>query len=498
MKRKFLVFLAVGLGAGVLFGSGQHDDSRKGHFPGIREKSDFEIPGPGERTLAVVGGTIIDGTGNPPLSPGTILISGNKIVEIGPEKQVRIPPDAIRIEARDKFIIPGLMDSNVHLIISRTLEFLARQETHFEDLIEEAAQVALKHGQTTVFDTWGPLQPILNVRDRIQRGEVIGSRIFAAGNCIGMSGPLGRDLSMNRDVEKLATRPFADRINPLWEENVGPDLGFMTEEQVRKEIRRYVGRGVDFLKYASSGHNPGHTSFIVFSESVQKAIVEEGHSAGLTVQAHTTSVETLRLAIEAGVDLITHAEPTGNFEIPGTTISKLAAPRIPCGVMPKTQKRYGIEGLLYPAKHREMEVWKNNELSLFRAGVPLLINTDGGLWDPDHIGNFPPEYWTDYEAIIGEGYFMRIRGFAELGLSPMEIIQAGTKNVAEAYHKLDLLGTLEKGKLADLVILDADPLADVENIRRISRVIKDGRTIDTDRLPLKKILFPHQKKLFLP
>jgi len=324
--------------------------------PIVSACSGLKETGQGGRTIAVVGGTIIDGTGNPPLSPGTILIAGNMIVEIGPEKSVRVPADALRIDARDKFIIPGLMDSNVHLIISRTLEFLARQEGRFEDLIEEAAQVALKHGQTTVFDTWGPLQPILNVRDRIRRGEVVGSRIFAAGNCIGMSGPLGRDLSLNRDVEKLATGPFAERINALWEENVGPDLGFMTEDQVRKEVRRYIGRGVDFLKYASSGHNPGHTSFIVFSEKIQKAIVEEGHAAGLTVQAHTTSVETLRLAIEAGVDLITHAEPTGVFEIPGTTLSKLAAERLPCGVMPKTRKRYGIEGRLNPQKRRESEV----------------------------------------------------------------------------------------------------------------------------------------------
>ena len=89
-------------------------------------------------------------------------------------------------------------------------------------LIEEAAQVSLANGVTTVFDSWGPLQPLLNVRDRIRRGEVVGTRVFVAGNIVGLSGPLGPDF--NPLAATAATSEFAKRINGIWEENVGPDL----------------------------------------------------------------------------------------------------------------------------------------------------------------------------------------------------------------------------------------------------------------------------------
>lgn len=133
---------------------------------------------------------------------------------------------------------------------------------------------------------------------------------------------------------------------------------------------------------------------------------------------------------------------------------------------------------------------------MVQADIPLLLNTDGGVWPPDIIAKFPIEHWIDYEAIIGEGYFIRCKGMADLGISPMDIILSGTRNVASAYHKLGQLGTLEKGKLADLVILNADPLADIDNLRSIFLVMKDGKIIDREKLPVKKILYPAQPKLF--
>src|SRR5439155_14326229 len=96
----------------------------------------------------------------------------------------------------------------------------------------------LKNGLTTVFDSWGPLQPLMNVRDRINRGKTVGARMFVAGNIVGFSGPFGRDF--NESAEATATKPFVKRINRIWEENVGADLLWMTPEQVRVEIRKYI------------------------------------------------------------------------------------------------------------------------------------------------------------------------------------------------------------------------------------------------------------------
>jgi len=492
--RRIIVALALYLTLDFL-GAAAGDKYRSGSVPApgqVKSDAPAEI-------AAIVGATIIDGTGRAPIQNGVILIGDDKIVSVGRREEVRVPESARVVDGTGKFIIPGMMDSNVHLVIQRTVEFLARYENRLEDLIEEAAQIALKNGQTTVFDTWGPLQPLLNVRERINRGEIAGSRIFAAGNCIGMSGPLGVD--MNADGGKTASAAFVRRINAVWEENVGPDLAYMMPDQVRAEVRKYISRGMDFLKYASTGH--AQPRLIVFSEDVQKAIVEESHKAGLTVQAHTTSNESLRLAIQAGVDLITHADDTGPMAMSEETLAILKERRIPCGIIPKTNRRWDLEigqnpgtpGA--PADPRMLRFRRSNQILLIKAGVPLLLNTDGGLWHPDHLAQFPPEYWLDFGAVIGEGYLTSCQAMVDSGVSPMDVILSGTRNIAAAYKKLDRLGTLEPGKLADLVILDGDPLADIGNVRKIHAVMKDGKIVNRDRLPVKKILYPgfYQKKL---
>jgi imidazolonepropionase-like amidohydrolase len=456
------------------------------------EKRDAPPSSPGI-SLAIVGATIIDGTGRPPLKGGTILIEGERISAVGPGEELVVPRGARIIQASRKYVIPGLMDSNVHLVAQRTVDYLARYEDDFEGLIEEAAQVALIHGQTSVFDTWGPLQPLLNVRDRIRAGRTKGSRIFVAGNCIGMSGPLGPDMN-TLDAVRTVPPAFIRRINRIWEENVGPDLAYMTPDQVRLEVRAYAARGVDFLKYASSSHIDSR--FLVFSEATQRAIVEEGHRAGLTVQAHTTTNESLRLAVEAGVDLVTHADDTGVLPISEETIAALAKKKIPCGIIPKTERRWSVEidnragGPGAASDQRLLEMRRRNQITLIRAGVPILLNTDGGLRHADYLSQVDPAHWTDFGAIIGEGYFRGCQGMAEMGVPAMDIICAGTRNIASAYGKLGDLGTLEKGKYADLVILDADPLEDIRNLRKIASVVKNGEIVDREALPVRRILSP--------
>src|SRR5262249_34830535 len=160
--------------------------------------------------VVIKGATLIDGTGRRPVSDAIIVIDGGRIVAAGPRADVSAPAGAKEIDATGKFVIPGLMDANVHLILRSSIEVIVRHEGGYEDLIEEAAQVALKNGLTTVFDSWGPLQPLLNVRDRIKRGETRGSRMFVAGNIVGFSGPFGREF--NRAAETTATKALVKRI----------------------------------------------------------------------------------------------------------------------------------------------------------------------------------------------------------------------------------------------------------------------------------------------
>jgi imidazolonepropionase-like amidohydrolase len=439
---------------------------------------------------AIVGATVIDGTGGAPLKDAVIVIDGRKITAVGARGRVTIPAGAREINVAGKYIIPGLMDANVHLVLGSAIEFIVRYEGRYEDLIEEAAQVTLKNGVTTVFDSWGPLQPLLVVRDRINHGETVGSRTFIAGNIVGLSGPFGRDF--NAAAETTATKPLVRRINRIWEENTGPDLLWDTPDQVHREIKRYISRGIDFLKYAASGHR--EEDFLQFSPEAQQAIVEECHRAGIIAQTHTTSVESLRQALEAGVDMLQHGSVTGPTPIPASTIKLMLDKKVYCAVQPRTAKRLAIEleqaedAVPTRRAKERLQTWHDNEVRLIKAHVPMLLATDGGMMDPDAYESMKPKMRTERPTELGEGHFLWFKAMVEKGMTPMEAIVSSTRNIAAAYHKLDQFGTLEAGKLADLVVLDANPLQDVANIRKFSMVMKDGQVVDRDKLPLKKVL----------
>ncbi|SVD26020.1 uncharacterized protein METZ01_LOCUS378874, partial [marine metagenome] len=143
------------------------------------------VYGESKDRLAITGATIIDGTGNRPISNGTILIEDGKITSVGKNRDITIPDNYKKIQARGKFLIPGLMDANLHLFLNIDLETLIKHEDRYHEIVIEAAQIALKTGQTTVFDTWGPRSALVKARDMINAGEVPGSRIYLAGNIIG-------------------------------------------------------------------------------------------------------------------------------------------------------------------------------------------------------------------------------------------------------------------------------------------------------------------------
>jgi imidazolonepropionase-like amidohydrolase/cyclophilin family peptidyl-prolyl cis-trans isomerase len=424
------------------------------------------------------------------VTDAVIVIRAGRIEAIGPRSSVSIPSNARRIDAANRFLIPGLMDANVHLILDSSIEFMARYEGRFEELIEEAAQISLRSGLTTVFDSWGPLQPLITARDRIARGEREGARMFVAGNIVGFSGPFGRDFNVT--AETVVTRPFLERINGLWEAGAGEEMLYMTPEGVRDVMRRYVAAGPDFVKYGASGHRD--EDFLMFSPEAQRVIVEETHRAGIIAQTHTTSVESLRQAIEAGNDMLQHCSVTGPVAMPDATIELLKTTETYCAVQPRTMKRLEYElqsvgdGPRSVQRRGRLQVWHENEVRLIRAGAPLLLATDAGVTQPDRLTSMTEKQLDQSPTRLGEAHFLWLEAMAEKGMKPMDAIVSATRNIAAAYNKLDEFGTLEAGKLADIVILDADPLQNVSNVRRIHMVLKDGRVIDRERLPLAPVL----------
>src|SRR5882762_2857794 len=214
-------------------------------------------------SLVLSGATIIDAVAEEPISADSIWVEDGRIKALGKRDELGAPPTARHVDASGRFLIPGLMNANVHLLWDTRIETLARYWDCFEALIVEAAQTALKSGLTTVFDTWGPRRFLMSVRDRINNGEIPGSRIFCAGNIIGLDGPLSQDFDFFAKAAGAASAAFVRRINAIWVENVGRHLMWLPPEQVGQEIRKYIQKGIDFVKYASNDHFPG--AFLAFS-----------------------------------------------------------------------------------------------------------------------------------------------------------------------------------------------------------------------------------------
>jgi imidazolonepropionase-like amidohydrolase len=441
--------------------------------------------------------TVIDGTGAAPKPNSDIAIQGKKIMAVGPRGQLAVPADARVIDGSGKYVIPGLIDTNVHLILNTAPEWLGKYEGRYDQVATEAAQVQLKNGVTTLFDSWGPLQPLLDVRDRIRRGEIIASRLYVAGNIVGLSGPLGRDFKNATQLSGLSPI-FAARINKIWEENVGPQLLDDTPEEVRGEIHKYVARGIDFMKFAESSHlQSPPISFLTFSPEVAKIIVDEGHDAGITVQSHTTNEESLRLALAAGIDMGQHCEIIGAHEMPDELIKIMLDRKFNCGILSYRQDRVAAMKEIWEITGGKSSGWSPDVLhywqevnipKLIRAKVHISLATDGGTRDLDYVSYASVTLAEHDPTQFGEGHFLWLESMVEKGMTPMQAIVSGTRNGAEAYHHLAEFGTLEPGKFADLIILDANPLDNISNVRKISVVMKEGSIVDRDRLPEHKLL----------
>jgi imidazolonepropionase-like amidohydrolase len=439
---------------------------------------------------AIVGGTVIDGTGTPPMRDAVLLVTDDRVQSVSRAADTVVPEGARIIDATGRYVIPGLIDANAHLSTWMP-DVLLRHEGEYAALVEEAAQVTLRSGLTTLFDTHGHLESLVTVRDRINAGDATGSRVFAAGNIIGLDGPFSADYFTAGGLLGLDTMK---RINSQFENGVGSDLLRLTPDGVRRRVRDYIERSrIDFVKYASSGHGR-QRHLIAFSELTQRAIIEEAHRAGMTAQAHSTTVESLRIAIEAGTDIFQHGNLTSDTALPEETLQTIVDRSLPVAALVYTDKQHAWvreNGSEWIRTFIINETTDQNNRRLIEAGARLLLTTDGfalGHHAVNHplmaglLACAPPVY------VLGESHFVWLEAVVERGMAPMDALQAATRNVAEAYGHAADFGTLEPGKRADLLILDADPLADVSNCRRIVEVMKDGALVDRAALPTRRIL----------
>jgi imidazolonepropionase-like amidohydrolase len=451
--------------------------------------------------LAITNVTLIDGTGAAPRSHVTVRIDNARIVEISPASANRIA-GGTQIDGTGRFLVPGFFDNNAHLTVygqPARRDTSAKYGDRNEELALEFAQRTLKAGVTTLVDSYGVLPPSIVVRDKINRGELVGTRLLLAGNILGWGGPFSITFSLTKESDLSL---FEEKWNDLLAQGMGEDLADMTPDELRTAMDGYLDKGVDVIKYGGTSHFM-RPSLIGFSPRQQAVIVGEAHKRGKPVQTHATSSEGLRLAVEAGIDLIQHPEMMSR-DLPDDLIALIVSKGTYCGMRANLitgayrrhhlSQRADAEVRIakMPPATTTAEQWRRNDMlqetqdiqrrnavRLIAAGCKVTPATDSYLGDAPE---FRRTVKTD-ELEPGSGTILAIEGFVELGMTPMQAIVAATANGAGAAFRSKDLGTLEKGKIADAVLLDANPLADIHNIEKVSAVIAQGRQVDRASLP---------------
>lgn len=463
--------------------------------------------------IAIVGATLIDGNGGEPVRDAVVLVTGKRISAIGRRGSLSTDGCARTIDAAGKFMTPGFIDTNVHISMGYGTETFARYYDRAEEITLEGAQLHLKRGITTIRDSYGLMMPLLKVRDRINKGEAIGARVYVAGNIVGWGGNSSQTFS-HADPKTLLEEQMNDAIT----QGAGEELIEMVPDSLHAAMNRYLNKGVDFVKFGGTSHS-GYPTTLIFSERQVNVIVDETHRHGKPAETHSTSPEGLYIALTAGVDLVQHPEAL-DVPISDELVKMLVDKKVICSLhvnnwtgkswqdyLAREPKRdsatkapvRGTERKSWPARpktQRELyqqnvspfktRVYYENSKKLIKAGCISSVATDN---DEGYAPEFmrDPNEWRAREP--GVGTLLSMEGLVELGMSPSDAIVAATKHGAMATRSLKDYGTIETGKLADLLLLNADPLQDIHNIHTLGMVMKEGTVIDTERLPTHPVLF---------
>jgi imidazolonepropionase-like amidohydrolase len=400
-------------------------------------------------------GTLINGTGGIPIQNAAVLIKDNIIVAAGPEESVKLPDTNLNIiDANNGFILPGFIDAHVHLMT----DSFGREETIYTPLslyfYNALARMhrTLNAGVTTVRDAG---LADVGLKIAVDDGVIVGPRMQISISPLSISG--GHfDFMLNSGFDIKPIYPgYPDGIAD------GPD-------EVRKAVRKIMRAGADVIKVMVTGgviSANDHPEYPQFTPEELDVIVEEAGYRNLQVFAHAHGKSGIMNAVNAGMNSIEHGTCIDE-ECIDLMLSK-GTYLVPTLIAMKINKERALdETSNIPDWSRDdsirMEgVHENNIKRAYKAGVKIVMGTDSG--------------------VVPHGRNLEELGYLfDIGMDPMEIILAGTKTASESLGWEDKIGTLEEGKLADLIISKNDPLNDIKSLGNpdnILIVIKDGIVI---------------------
>jgi imidazolonepropionase-like amidohydrolase len=402
--------------------------------------------------LRLIHARIIDGLGREPIDDGFVAIADGRIEAVGRMQDVP-RGDRPSIDLASGTLMPGLIDCHAHLVYGgmRSLEAVDRCpiETAAINAVLNARTV-LAAGYTTVRDVGTIANVAVAVRDAIAQGKVPGPRVVASGQILS------------------PTAGLADTLPPHWERTSG-GFGLLVDgiDAVRKAVRLQIRNGVDNIKLAASGVEVGpyaYTWMTTFSEDEVRVAVEEAHRWGRTVAIHAQSYDSVKYALRAGVDTVEHGTRMDDEAI--AMFSRSPAVLVPTLCTLFSVLELGASLNLMPKQREEMAanepLWLDSVRRAHQAGIPIAAGGDLGNRFPHGANARELEY------------------LVRAGLSPMEAIQAATGNAARALRREKLIGAIEPGRMADLLAIDGDPLADIrllQDARNLVFILQGGRLV---------------------
>ncbi|MGH7413222.1 MAG: amidohydrolase family protein, partial [Candidatus Rokuibacteriota bacterium] len=392
-------------------------------------------------SLVIRGARVIDGTGADPRRDCTLVVEDRRITAVSPGGGTRPPGGAEILDVEGRTVIPGLINCHVHLQMDAgrsPLSDLAAEPAGLT-LLRAARRATdmLRRGITTVRDCGAKDWQVIHLGQAIAEGVMEGPRIFACGRAICAVG--GHAL--------VLSEPVAD------------------EAQAGLAARRQLAAGAAFIKvmatggFGKDGERPDHSELGV---AQIRAAAEAAHAAGRKVTVHAYGNQGIRDAIAAGVDSIEHAAfpdqstlallgERGIFIVPTLTntfkISRFG-------------RASGLPEYMVETAAAAFPTMMANARRAWQASVPRAIGTDAGSWLNTH---------TDIATEL------RLR--VEAGATPMAVLTMATRNGARCLGIDRDVGTLEPGKLADLVVLDGDPLDDLSAVERVHAVYREGHPV---------------------
>jgi imidazolonepropionase-like amidohydrolase len=418
---------------------------------------------PAGEALVLRNFTLIDGGDHAVLSPAAMVIEGGRLTWVGPQSRLEAPDGARVTDLNGAFVIPGLIDMHAH--VGNTVDLVQDRKFHTRESIESDLKTYASYGVTTIVSMGTDQDAIFPVRNELRSGKAAMARVYTAGRGLMFEGGYGGLAGVNDAVA--------------------------TPEEATAYVNAQLDKGADFIKLwldSELGTMPK------MPPAISQAIIDAAHKRGARVLAHVFYLEDAKRLVDQGIDgfvhmvrdqpidqaLIDGMEKHGTWQV-ASTLSREASmfaygstpefasdPFFTRGVSAKT-----LELIRSPERQKAQagnpnfkkfpaffETAKANLKRLVEAGIPFAAGTDAGP-----PGRFP-----------GYSQHWELQLMVEAGLAPAQAIDAATRRAAMFIGAEDL-GTLEPTKWADFVVLDANPLTDIRNSRKIRAVYIAGTEV---------------------